>query len=872
MRGIQNIRFILVLIWSSMFSCYGLWAENAATNLTQTTFEYKESKSYAELTNSIFETEKRLTDTEKTLGNNNTNFAYMLNDLAGYYDDLGDYAQSATLDERSLGILKKRPEADAEEIADVVDDLAWEYRSMNDYDRAIPLFWRSIELTKKLYGPQDYRIATTLTGIADIYREEGDYSRALPLCEQGLEIRKTVLGPDHPDMTDSLYTLAAIYRELGNYKKALSLCQQSISIGERHLGPESPMVADNVFLLGQIESNLGNFSEASSALHRALAIGEKISGLDHPDVLEDLRELAVLYGKQREFGQSISTCIEMFKRQRRYLVGQILASSDRDALRLVQNSFESTEIFHSACADGSSENLAIANVAGATELALNKALLEEVRAAQAAFEADPRTATRGLSEQYRSVQYELEHLGDGDLTKSQAEARRGELQDQLSQIESKLYNRVGMAARTVDERNLTLIDIAHSLPLQSALVDFVQYRRYDFAANTNQWQEKRYAAYLTFPLMNGSTNVHVDRVDLGDAGPIDDAIGRLLLQFSAGHMQSPIAATNLSILSRLIYAPLGPPLTHVSHLIICPDGQLGRMPFEMLSVGTNLLVQKKTISYVTSGREVVRFAGHAAKVRNSGSVVVGDPDFNFDVAGAPPLNPAFQLAGGPSALRSARRGYHGLIFQPLPGAEAEARNVAKLLGDDAVLYLGADAREAALEAVHSPRVLHLATHGFYFPDQDFNPLYPAKVNNNWENPLVRCGIALAGANHALQITNTLAEDGLLTGLEASLLDLQGTKLVILSACDSGAGDLKIGEGIMSLRRAFLIAGAQSVLASHWDVSDKATNELMTDFMRRWQSGESRSMAWRDAQLTLLHSKDFSNPYYWAAFTLTGQWQ
>ena len=119
------------------------------------------------------------------------------------------------------------------------------------------------------------------------------------------------------------------------------------------------------------------------------------------------------------------------------------------------------------------------------------------------------------------------------------------------------------------------------------------------------------------------------------------------------------------------------------------------------------------------------------------------------------------------------------------------------------------------------------------------------------------------------------EDGLLTGLEASLLNLQGTELVILSACDSGTGEVKIGEGVMSLRRAFRIAGAETVLASHWKVSDAATSRLMTEFMRRWRAGEPRAEAWRAAQLSLLRDKkesDFSNPYFWAAFTLTGQWR
>ena len=118
----------------------------------------------------------------------------------------------------------------------------------------------------------------------------------------------------------------------------------------------------------------------------------------------------------------------------------------------------------------------------------------------------------------------------------------------------------------------------------------------------------------------------------------------------------------------------------------------------------------------------------------------------------------------------------------------------------------------------------------------------------------------------------MAEDGLLTGLDASRLNLQGTELVVLSACDSGKGEVKTGEGVMSLRRAFRIAGAQTVLASHWQVSDTVTRQLMTEFIRRWRAGEPRAKAWREAQLSLLHSKDFSSPYFWAAFTLTGQWR
>jgi CHAT domain-containing protein len=420
-----------------------------------------------------------------------------------------------------------------------------------------------------------------------------------------------------------------------------------------------------------------------------------------------------------------------------------------------------------------------------------------------------------------------------------------------------------------------------------------------------------------------STNIVVERVDLGEAAPINEEVEFICKRMSAGQYAAKDPSPRLQRLGELVHLPMAKHLTNVAHLIVCPDGQLSRIPFEMLRVGDKFLIEEKTISYVTSGREIVKLKGKSDFTPDSNllgaganaprhssyvgpALVMGGPDFDLDLSKA--RSATLKLAGSAAIVdhtlygakqaalplisrmpdpASISRDFRGIKFQPLPGSEAEARGVASLLGGDCVLRIGADAREADLKAVVSPRILHLSTHGFFLSDQEFrktnsleNPWadisgtsWNASLpGNDWQNPLVRCGIALAGANHTSQITNALAEDGLLTGLEASLLNLQGTELVILSACDSGSGEVRIGEGVMSLRRAFRIAGAESVIASHWKVSDKATSQLMTEFMLRWRSGEQRAKAWREAQLSLLHSKEFSNPYFWAAFTLTGQWR
>jgi CHAT domain-containing protein len=640
-----------------------------------------------------------------------------------------------------------------------------------------------------------------------------------------------------------------------------------------------------------------DFKKAGGLYRRSLDIAEKAFGTNSPIATAVLGNLAVLAVDAGETQQGVSLFDEWFRRWRSRQANELSGLPEKYAFLSAADSLDEISRLHSV---GARERESIPVCAN--QLALGKAFLEEVQATQAALDADPRTATRELREQHQEMQLQLVRLSESKLPQTEREAKRVELQTEFDRTESELATRVGLVAQAIRERSLTLTDIARNLPTQSVLVDFIQYQRCDFAARTNQWREQRYAVYLTFPLARDSTNVVVERVDLGEAAPINEAVGLVCKRMSAGQFAAKDLPTALQKLSQLVYVPLASHLTNVSHLIICPDGQLSRLPFEMLPVGNKFLIEEKTISYVTSGREIVRIASPKSSIHSSKSLVMGNPDFNLDLTarssrGNEALKSNSQLStidpqpGSQSLLtsaatRSLSRDYRGLKFNPLPGSGVEATNVAGLLGTDATLRLGADAREAELKAVVSPRVLHLATHGFFLSDQEFKHTNSGRADllvgldarqrvpttkNDWENPLVRCGIALAGANHALQITNAIAEDGLLTGLEASLLNLQGTELVILSACDSGAGEVKIGEGVMSLQRAFRIAGAESVLASHWPVSDKATSRLMTEFMRRWRAGEPRAQAWREAQLELLRSKDFPNPYFWAAFTLTGQW-
>lgn len=226
----------------------------------------------------------------------------------------------------------------------------------------------------------------------------------------------------------------------------------------------------------------------------------------------------------------------------------------------------------------------------------------------------------------------------------------------------------------------------------------------------------------------------------------------------------------------------------------------------------------------------------------------------------------------PATVRSA-------TFSPLPYSAKEMTSIAEALGNDTRQLTGLTATEAALKQLRRPSVLHLSTHAFYLHtpvrlegERTLAKLAPHHLPTGRLNPLLRCGLALAGANSTERQPLGPANDGLFTGQEAADLDLHGTRLVILSACESAVGEIHSGEGALSLRRAFRVAGAESVLASHWPVSDRATSELMRRFIKHWKSGLPRSTALRKAQQELRADDDLDHPYFWAAFTLMGQWR
>jgi CHAT domain-containing protein len=379
-----------------------------------------------------------------------------------------------------------------------------------------------------------------------------------------------------------------------------------------------------------------------------------------------------------------------------------------------------------------------------------------------------------------------------------------------------------------------------------ALVEFYLYRPFNpkFTKESDQFGKPRYVVYILPP------RGEVQWEDLGDATTIDSSV-----EVWRAALRDPNRADVKQLgrkLDEQLMRPVRKLLGQTRNLLLSPDGQLNLIPFEALvDEQDHYLIENYSVTYVTSGRDLLRLQVHVPS--RQAPLVVANP--SFDLAASSASNtPIVQQE---EARRSTD--FMQQKFESLPSTGVEARELEVLLPGAKVLT-GGEATEAAIKQVHGPSVLHIATHGFFLADQKSEALS--------ENPLLRAGLILAGAN---QHRSGAGEDGILTAEEIASLDLWGTKLAVLSACDTGLGEVKNGEGVYGLRRALVLAGAESQVISLWEVADKPTRELMVGYYTGLQHGEGRSQALRTVQLKMLHSRDRRHPYYWASFIESGEW-
>jgi len=810
--------------------------------------------------------QRALAISEKVLGPGHPNTASALNNLAALYFAKGEYGQAEPLYQRSLEIREATQGPEHPETATSLMNLAALYEFSGISAQAEPLYQRALAINEKVFGAEHPDTAQCLNNLSGHYISTGAYAQAEPLLKRALAINEKVLGPEHPDTARSLNNLAELYRETGAYAQVEPFLKRALVINEKVLGPEHSDTAVNLSNLAELYEVTGAYEQAKPLMQRALTIREKVLGLEHPSTAQSLNNLAALAWRQNQWIDAYNQFQRAMHIQNLNARRELVQGNDGRKRSYMATLEGSTHMVVSFAQAASLQAPVSINLGLETVLQRKGLVLDVLTDSLARLRMSASLEDQALLASYQTATTQwatVSMRGPGAMSIEQYRALQADLQRDVKTLEAQLSSHSSRFRKQVQP--VTLQEVQQALPQKAVLLEWIRFDSFNSKATQQerQWGEARYAVFL---LKSSGDPV---LVDVGEAQVIEQVVADLLTALRHPGQQHTVQ--NLAKeLDRLLLQPLHPHLGSVEQLFISPDGQLNLLPFGVLQDPQGrILLEQFELTYLTSGRDLL--PSEAVTQNFQPALILADPDFG-------PLASA-EAAKKVTSRRSVDFDRAGLEFKPLDGTAQEADALRALLKLPASQVLTQQrATETALKQVHGPRILHLATHGFFLTDRPVDLTTSARSARGvgldeeqrplvvrGENPLLRSGLALAGANQLRSGT----EDGILTALEVASLDLQGTELAVLSACETAVGQVHNGEGVYGLRRALVLAGVRTQVASLWKVDDVATTEFMVAYYRHLQAGMGRSAALRAVQRSMRENPKRAHPYYWAAFVVIG---
>jgi CHAT domain-containing protein/Tfp pilus assembly protein PilF len=791
-----------------------------------------------------------------------------LGDRAAEHWRQGAYAKAEPLLVRALQVCQEAVGSWHPEVAVSLNNLAVLYLAQGAHDRAEPLLLRAVEIDDHAPGATQAELANSLSNLAMLYDLTGAYARAEPLYRRALGIREATLGAVHADVAVSLNNLAFLYSKQGAYAQAEPLYLRALAIHRKLLGRWHLDVALSLNNLAGLYFAQGAHDRAAPLMIQALAIELHALGDTHPYVATLRGNLASVYLARGEVDLAVplmERAAETRELQLHLELARLSESRMRAVMAQIQGETELVVSLHADALPASPRALALALT---TVLRRKGRILDALADNRRNLRRRSTPALRDDLEQLSTVATELSNQLRGPYGAATAATRASTiagLRARFEALEASLN--VASLEFRADAAPITIAAVQAALPTGAALVELVRYHRFD-ARSTPPWREPRYVAYVL------PSQGPPDWVALGEAAPIDAAVHAALAMMRSGADGEATRAA-LQQLDALVLAPVLR-VTRSSDLIVSPDGELNLVPFDaLIDAQGRYEGEHRLVSYVTSGRDLLRLAGRRSP--RSPALLVASPDYG------PPRRDAVAGLGA---------------FRPLAGASAELAELSAYFVGARTLT-GGQATKAALAAVIGPAAVHVATHGFYARDASAaaparqpaargsdvamsaapsvsrglrgmhvepTPFAVGPAPASLGDPsagLDRAGLAMAGAN--------VRPDGIVSARELAGYDWWGTQLVVLSACETGVGAVPSGDGVYGMRRALVLAGAEAQVVSLWSVSDAATRALMAAFYAELARGTGRAEALRRAKLWLAQQPRYAHPYYWAAFILSGAW-
>ncbi len=809
--------------------------------------------------------------TEKMFGNQSEVYATVLHTLANIYIASGYYNKAEKIILNAKQVFETNYGKEHKGYVSSLSSLSNLYYKLRIYSNVEELNLEILGIQEKNVGKEHPTYADAINNLATLYHELGNYKLTEKLYKEVLELRFNLFGEQHPDYALSLENLASLYLSVDSFDRAEEMLNQARSIQKELLGRDHSKYAHNSKNLGILYIKKREFKKAEFYLSEAKSINERSLGKRHPDYIMCLDNLIQLYEIQNQFSISDKLLKEKLELEGSNLLESICFLSEKE-LRIYSEHFQrSGELINKylSCRSESDRSY----LAG---MAFNHALFHKGFLQSAAtklstiLNQNPESEKIGI--QLKSIRSALltEYLKNN--TKKEI---IGELENRRDSLEKELVRNISNYSEYI--RQIKWEEVQSNLLENECAIEFVQ-----FEDQCNQNSDIQYYAAILIR----KNDAQPQFVKLLTQNQLDNLLQSTDLRkleyvnqlYSLSQRGASVVGKSKTTLFDVIWKPLEEQLNGIHKIYYSGTGLLHRINLNAIPINDlETLADRFKLVEMTSTRQLVITANE--KSNDNNAILYGGLHFEYDSITSPKEELLAIRSNSILSFNSLDSTLRGGSWEYLIGTEREVKSINKILNASGIpteIMTGSNGTEESFKRIGSnepsPRIVHIATHGYFFPDvtkerqnlfADTDPVF--KIS---DHPMLRSGLIMAGGNSGWKGEKILEgqEDGVLTAYEISQMNLSNTELVVLSACETGLGDIKGNEGVYGLQRAFKIAGAKYLIMSLWQVPDKQTSLLMTTFYKKWLEEKlTIPDAFHAAQKEL---RDIGlDPYQWAGFVL-----
>lgn len=767
-------------------------------------------------------------DLRKTkLGETNVGVAASYNNYGVLKYNLAKYNEAEKDIQQALSILEQNQLKAAMQYAIALNNQAMLYQIVGRYEEAITSLKEALAIAEKLQSSKSKNQLKFISNLALLYQQTGKYTEAEALYLSA----QNRLSKTSPDYAGILTNLALLYRAMDKNDKVEEPLKKALTIYKQNFGEENPVYAKTMSDLGNFYRSQAKYAEAEPLLTKALAVREKTLGTSHPLYAQSQEDLAIYYWKKGENDQAYTLYKAVMDQSLEFINNYFSPMSEAEKTKYWDVLSPRFQRFYNFAGAHASNQPAVINDLYDYQMATKALLLNStnkikqsiINSKDAALIKDYFTWLDQKETLARLYAYTKEELKDQKINLDSVERATNTLEKGISE-RSKDFS----AGYTTQK--ITYSQISSVLTDQEAVVEVVRVRSYD----QNFTEDSHYLALVLTKNSKVPTLIKLEN-------------GQQLETRYAKYYRNTIQQKQLDNVSYDQYwSKIEPAVAGKKVLYLSLDGVYNQLNLNTLQkTGGDYLVKKYELVLLSNSKDLLAIKSRKPSTPTKKAFLLGFPDY-----------------GGPE-------------LATLPGTKTELEGISKMLkvsGYTVSQFTQKEATEKNLKSIKAPELIHIATHGYFLKDvETAGNIYGVSAENALDNPLLRSGLMLAGASKTIsgvsQPNLESNDNGVLTAYEAMNLNLEGTSLVILSACETGLGEVKSGEGVYGLQRAFLVAGADALIMSLWKVDDAATQLLMTNFYTNWIKLRDKQKAFKQAQLQLMTK--YKEPYYWGAFVMIG---